>query len=131
VAEDRGCLARWTSTGGQTDDATQAEGGLDRVATRDLIADKAYAASWIDIITQTGARAVIPRVRFRKNRVLLIRINTNIGNCSNASSVASNSFVGWQTVTINWPAASQRSSQSWLLSSRWLECQQPLVKRGR
>ena len=61
-----GRLARWTLSAGQTHGVTQAEGILDGVATQAVVAGKAYdAASLIDIITQTGASAVIPP---RENR---------------------------------------------------------------
>lgn len=66
MVEGLGCLARWTLTGGQTHDVTQAEAILDGVVTQALVADKAYdAGALIEIITQRGASAVIPP---RQNR---------------------------------------------------------------
>ena len=61
LVEGLGCLVRWTLTAGQTHDVTQAEAILAGVAAQAVVADKAYdAASLIDVITQTGASAVIP-----------------------------------------------------------------------
>jgi transposase len=66
VVEGLGHLARWTLTGGQTHDVTQAQTLIEGIATQAVVADKAYDADpLIEFITQTGASAVIPP---RENR---------------------------------------------------------------
>jgi transposase len=66
LVEGLGCLARWTLSGGQVHDVTQAEAILDGIVTQAIVADKAYDADpLIEIITQQGACAVIPP---RENR---------------------------------------------------------------
>jgi transposase len=61
LVEGLGCLARWTLSGGQLHDVTQAEAILDGIVTQAVVADKAYDAdSLIESITQCGACAVIP-----------------------------------------------------------------------
>ena len=66
MVEGLGCLARWTLSGGQVHDVTQAEAILDGIVTQAIVADKACdAGSLVGIITQSGVCAVIPQ---RENR---------------------------------------------------------------
>lgn len=66
MVEALGQLARWTLTGGQLHDVTQAQDLIAGMATEAVVADKAYDANpLIDAITRAGASAVIPP---RKNR---------------------------------------------------------------
>jgi transposase len=67
LVEGLGLLARWTLTGGQVHDITQAHVLIEAVATRAVVADKAYDADGlIQSITGTGAAAVIPPRENRK-----------------------------------------------------------------
>ena len=67
MVEGLGQLARWTLTGGQINDITQAPLLLEGVATAAVVADKAFDAdALIATIEQVGAKAVIPP---RSNRL--------------------------------------------------------------
>lgn len=60
-------MACWSLTGGEIHDVTQAGILLEGIATRAVVADKAFDAdSLIEHITAQGAKAVIPP---RSNRV--------------------------------------------------------------
>jgi len=75
VVEGLGQLARWSLTGGQTHDVTQAQTLIEGIATQAVVADKAYdAVPLIEFITQTGASAVIPP---RQNRRQLRSFDTH------------------------------------------------------
>jgi transposase len=66
LVEGLGQLARWTLTGGQVHDVTQAEALVEDLATQAVVADKAYDSdALIQSITDQGAAAVIPS---RENR---------------------------------------------------------------
>jgi len=61
LVEALGNLARWRLTPGQAADLSEAEPLLQGVAAKAVAADKAYdAQALIDIITASGAQAVIP-----------------------------------------------------------------------
>ena len=61
LVEGLGQLARWTLTGGQAHDLTQAQNLIDGIVTDAVVADKAFDAdALIAAIEQTGAKAVIP-----------------------------------------------------------------------
>ena len=67
LVEGLGLLARWTLTGGQVNDITQAQTLIDALVTKAVVADKAYDAdALIQFITATGAAAVIPPRENRK-----------------------------------------------------------------
>jgi transposase len=66
LVEGLGPLARWTLTGGQVHDVTQAEALVEDLVTQAVVADKAYDSdALIQSITDQGAAAVIPP---RENR---------------------------------------------------------------
>ena len=66
VIEGLGQLARWTLTGGQVHDVTQACALIETLTMQAVVADKAYDSDrLIEAITLAGAAAVIPP---RRNR---------------------------------------------------------------
>lgn len=67
MVEGLGQLARWSLTGGQVHDLTQAEALIEHIDTQAVIADKAYDADGlIEAIVRSGAQAVIPPRANRK-----------------------------------------------------------------
>lgn len=64
LVEGLGLLARWTLTGGQVNDITQAQSLIDTVVTQAVVADKAYDAdALIHSITNTGGGCRDPAPR--------------------------------------------------------------------
>ncbi len=67
VVEGLGQLAKWSLTGGQVHDVTQAVALLEGFAAGAVLADKAYDADdVVDTVEASGAKAVIPPKSNRK-----------------------------------------------------------------